>query len=489
MYAVRHVGPESREAFCGWRPRGRAQRLSGSRWHSRWLLPSLAAAVILCATAGLACQPKQELNLQTIVVASSPESGAEVRVNGEVLGETPHKIEGLRPGQRIIVELAKEGYKPTWQTVEITESEEESRVIIELERLVGYLTVNSIPSGAEVWLDDVEYLGRTPLQEHPVLVGEHYYTIRSEDYAALQRGLTVEKDFRYTFTHKLEQKPAVLRVYSRPTGGTIWLNFVEQEQTTPAEFYLNAGEYTVAVHAQGYIMAEKTVALDVNDDLKVMLSMEEGDAPPGMLLVPAGEFIFGVDRGPADERPQRVIDLPAFYIDKYEVTNADFVKVFPEHAVEPGREYFPVTGVTWDQAAAYAETVGKRLPTEREWEKAARGTDGREYPWGNVFDAKMCNSSERPNPHLMVAGGNRAGSSPYGCLDMAGNAYEWTADWYQAYPGNTDIIKEYGQLFRVLRGGSYKSRSFDVRTTRRLYDRQDSAGEDYGFRCAKDVVN
>ena len=207
-----------------------------------------------------------------------------------------------------------------------------------------------------------------------------------------------------------------------------------------------------------------------------------------MVTVPEGEFIMGVDGGSPDERPRRKVILPAFYIDKFEVTNLDFAKVFPNHRFEERTGMFPVSNVTWEQATAYAQAVGKRLPTEEEWEKAARGTDGREYPWGNTFDPQLCNANSGPRSAPTRVGQFRPGASPYGAMDMAGNVYEWTSSWYQPYPGNEVVRDDYGQVFRVLRGGSFSTDRFGVRAARRHYDRVDNRRMDYGFRCAMDYV-
>ena len=176
--------------------------------------------------------------------------------------------------------------------------------------------------------------------------------------------------------------------------------------------------------------------------------------------------------------------MPAFYIDKYEVTNAEFKEVFPEHEFPEGRENYPVTGVSWNLAVDYAKAVGKRLPSEVEWEKAARGPDGLEFPWGNEFDEALCNTAASKHNGPAERGEYIEGVSPYGCVDMAGNVYEWTQDWYQAYDGNQFVTKDYGQIFRVLRGGSYDSERFDVRCAKRHFDKVSSTREDYGFRCA-----
>src|SRR5204862_5785806 len=154
--------------------------------------------------------------------------------------------------------------------------------------------------------------------------------------------------------------------------------------------------------------------------------------------------------------------VPSFYIDRTEVTNAEFKRFRPDHAFAPGEEDRPVTNVTYDEAAAYARWAGKRLPTDEEWEKAARGTDGRRYPWGNAWDAsRVAPRAHRPGApdrpiaekranvcsafpsRVSPAGSRPAGASPYGCLDMAGNAWEWVQGFYQ---GNAEQ--------RILRGGA-----------------------------------
>lgn len=179
-----------------------------------------------------------------------------------------------------------------------------------------------------------------------------------------------------------------------------------------------------------------------------------GPPPPGMVLVAAGPFWMGSNDKDADEdsRPLRQISLPAFYIDRTEVTNADFAKVFPDHGFAPGHGSDPVTHVTRAQAEAYLRTLGKRLPTSAEWEKAARGTDGRRYPWGNQYDSSRAHAG-RALTHstnscalarMKPVGSFPLGASPYGCLDMAGNAWEWVADDYPSRPPR-----------QIIRGGAY----------------------------------
>jgi formylglycine-generating enzyme required for sulfatase activity len=182
-------------------------------------------------------------------------------------------------------------------------------------------------------------------------------------------------------------------------------------------------------------------------------------APPaGMVLVPAGEVPLGADDANAFFHPARRQFVPAFYLDKCEVTQAEFKRFDPSFEVEPGRENCPVTHVSKEKAEAYLASQGKRLPTAAEWEKAARGSDGRLYPWGNQWDHRRGNLTANGRAggfcslgRMKPVGSFPEGVSPYGCLDMCGNAWEWVADTRDGRP--------------VIRGGAYGYRERDCRAT------------------------
>ncbi len=442
----------------------------------------LVAALALCLAG---CPRGPELPPPRLLISTAPDSGAEVTVNDIAAGPTPAVVEGLPDGNTLVV-VEKEGYKRATKIVRFPKAGEE-RIIIELEPLVGYITIESKPTGAKVFLDGREYLGDTPLIHRRVVVGPHTYRLELDNHEPVESAVEVQQDYQYTFGHQLTARAAELIILSRPSGARIWINDEIRNETTPARFPLTPGAYSVRVHSKGYVMAEKSIQLGPNEEQTVELEMSEGDAPPGMVLVPAGKFTMGVNGASPDEQPQREVHLDAYYIDKNEVTNQEFQQVFPSHVFPKGRELLPVVGVSFNQASEYASKVGKRLATEAEWEKAARGADGREYPWGKEFQPDWCNFEGTGAADVVRVGTYRLGQSPYGCMDMAGNAYEWTADWYQPYPGNTVVTVDYGQRFRVLRGGSYLSDRFRVRCARRFFDRMDAAKPDYGFRCVKDV--
>jgi formylglycine-generating enzyme required for sulfatase activity len=233
-----------------------------------------------------------------------------------------------------------------------------------------------------------------------------------------------------------------------------------------------------------------------------------GDSPGEMIKIPAGKFIRGTNGRLPDEGPQHEITLPAFLIDKYEVTNLQYKKFIdaaqrpaPDHFVgrnvPEGKADHPVVYVTWNDAKAYCEWAGKRLPNDKEWEKAARGTDGRTFPWGEEFDINKVNSPVRwANLNLVgdttPVGAFEGGKSPFGLYDVSGNVWEWTASGYEAYPGNTRPSENYGGNYKVLKGGSWWDCSFyQCGISAPMYNRSFfhplTKNDSFGFRCAKDA--
>jgi formylglycine-generating enzyme required for sulfatase activity len=256
-----------------------------------------------------------------------------------------------------------------------------------------------------------------------------------------------------------------------------------------------------------------------------------------MVFVPAGNFTMGSSAGNSDELPVHTVYLNAFYIDKYEVTNAQFKSfidaggyttqaywsaagwsartsggwTLPNYWTEdwthsgPAWPNFPVVGVSWYEAEAYSNFAGKRLPTEAEWEKAARGTDQRTYPWGNSIDGSRANYYNSGDPydnsstpvgfydgrlHPSPLFQTTNSPSPYGAYDMAGNVWEWVADWYQSnYYSVSPSSNPPGPLtgsLRVLRGGAWNYGTGYLRSAyRNYYNYPINRGYGIGFRCAR----
>jgi formylglycine-generating enzyme required for sulfatase activity len=240
-----------------------------------------------------------------------------------------------------------------------------------------------------------------------------------------------------------------------------------------------------------------------------------------MVLVPAGEFLMGSENWSGSEKPAHTISLGAYYIDQFEVTTAAFAEFLNEagnqiegvagdahwveendpdlhiHRVEgiwqadPGRENHPMNEVTWFGARAFCEWRDARLPTEAEWEKAARGPDGRTYPWGEAEPTCEMANFAGCNYDSVPVDSYPEWVSPYGAYNMAGNVHEWTADWYsEDYYANSPYENPTGPEsgdFKIFRGASWFNASFNTRTTYRYLKLPVLTYKANGFRCAKSV--
>ncbi len=206
-------------------------------------------------------------------------------------------------------------------------------------------------------------------------------------------------------------------------------------------------------------------------------------APDGMVFVPPGVFQKGSDDPGADdnERPVRQVFLPGFYIDRTEVSNAEYRRFDSQHTYAPEKRDFPVVKCSKVDAERYAAWAGKRLPTSDEWEKAARGTDGRLYPWGNTFDKGKANLGG--NRSLMPVGRYPDGASPYGALDMTGNAWEWVSDTYS----DQERLGVGNATRGIIRGGAYSYSPLQGRSSHLGFEGENLTCGDLGFRCVKDA--
>lgn len=258
------------------------------------------------------------------------------------------------------------------------------------------------------------------------------------------------------------------------------------------------------------------------DEVEALLTPEQWQELAVTIEISAGPFRMGTDRAKSDSqnRPEHVVNLGAYRIDKYPVTNAQYARFVvasghrpPLHweggRIPPGLELHPVTMVSWYDANRYAAWAGKRLPTEAEWEKAARGTDARRWPWGDDMDVSRLNTYYSVGSTTDVMR-YPTGASPFGVLDMAGNVNQWVADDFLAYEG-TDASQELflgkvavaatpadqamrvvdmvptSQRYKVLRGGSWKSDPFSTASYHRNFAWPHYASDFFGFRCASDV--
>ena len=238
------------------------------------------------------------------------------------------------------------------------------------------------------------------------------------------------------------------------------------------------------------------------EEAERLLNREQWQELDSMVHVPAGEFVMGtnLERADPQDKPEHKVTLPGYYLDKYLVTNAQYARfvaatrrrppsTWKNGRIAQGELMNPVTMVTWNDAAAYAAWVGKRLPHEAELEKAGRGTDARRWPWGNKMDPL------RLNTYLNVGSPSNVmaypqGASIYGVYDLSGNVAEWTADELLSYDGSkvpADTRVPLGTNYKVLRGGSWKGDPISTSLYHRDYSFPNHATDFYGFRCASDV--
>ena len=236
-----------------------------------------------------------------------------------------------------------------------------------------------------------------------------------------------------------------------------------------------------------------------------------------MVFIPAGPFLMGVPNGARDggidEYPNHEVELDAYYIDKYEVATGLYERFMratghrmPSHGTDPSKNVWqgggvlptslsavPVVNVDWFDARAYCQWAEKRLPTEAEWEKAARGTHDQRFPWGNVEPTRQhlnFNQQWRGAGTLAPVGSYEKGKSPYGVYDMAGNVWEWVADWYEAdYYAGSPCCNPQGPptgTRRVIRSSGWQVESPQVRIFTRIASQPLDRNHSTGFRCAAD---
>jgi len=311
----------------------------------------------------------------------------------------------------------------------------------------------------------------------------------------------------------------------------VWLGDKRLGEATPGADLLvenvAAGQYPVRATArrQGFKPWTRNVQVAAGQQLPLEIDLDPLGPPPvikgedgaEMVLIPAGEFSMGSTREEVDrviveckgagapeprckewherELPRHRVEVDPFYLDKYEVTNAQFRRFIQAgnsaqgdwQQYATGKDQHPVVNVTWNDAVAYCRWAGKRLPTEAEWEKAARGTDGRRYPWGDSWDPARANGAMSVKTTTPV-GNYPTGVSPYGVYDMAGNVWEWVQDWYGPYASG-DVRNPTGVSTgqsRILRGGAWINLPIILRSAYRFTNPPENRYVNFGFRCASE---
>jgi formylglycine-generating enzyme required for sulfatase activity len=303
--------------------------------------------------------------------------------------------------------------------------------------------------------------------------------------------------------------PLLIELSNKIPELTRALNSTPQSTQVPTETLMssefNTPISTFAALSPGETPQPNSAPTKTPTPVPTSLSTEITDAKGvPMVLVQAGNFMMGSNTGDPDERPAQTIYLDSFYIDRFEVTNAFYKDCVDMGACDPpvhihsntrttyygNTEFnnYPVIYVNWYMAKSYCEWRGARLPTEAEWEKAARGTNGRTYPWGENIDETFANYNSN-NGDTTVVGSYEKGKSVYGVYDMAGNVWEWVSSLYRPYPYSATDGRENLTIkdSRVLRGGSWYYGSDRLLTFFRSFSNPIDSGNNVGFRCARNA--
>ncbi|MGZ8383303.1 MAG: SUMF1/EgtB/PvdO family nonheme iron enzyme, partial [Nitrospira sp.] len=307
-----------------------------------------------------------------------------------------------------------------------------------------------------------------------------------------------------------EDLPHLFEMFFRKKDGQDYLPSDSQRSSAPS--VTHAPALPARPHQETPMLGDEAIErvnaqLQMSQQEELKRLLDQGVTPPAeMMLIPAGEFVMGMEDGLPDARPLHRLHLSAYWIDQAGVTNGHYRQCVDGGGCLPPkvREAFddlqlsqhPVTNVTWTQARAYCQWIGKRLPTEAEWEKAARGIDGRRYPWGNGDEVIQKSRLKMSDGKASANGVDPTGmplraTSPYGVSGMVGVVSEWVKDWYaEDFYRSSPSRDPQGPLrgtFRVLRGGSWMERPLELRASYRAWDDMTYWGPTLGFRCATDV--
>ncbi len=444
-----------------------------------------------------------------LTVKTNP-AGALIYVDAEPKGQTPATIKNLKAGAHRLT-LVLEGFETINKGIAVKKNQ--TATIKEmLVRQTGMVRINSNPKDAQVWVDG-KYVGKTPVKVPGLNVGSHNVRVSLPSYRNHIGRFRVDPNTLTPLDINLKGKPGKLLVTSMPTGAHVHIEG-EKVGATPYSARLKPDEYSVVVSKQGYTSVHRKVELIPDRSTVLELVLKKGLAvTENMVNVPAGRFMMGCNKRAdsdcdRDELASKRVYLDSFYIDKYEVTVERYRQCVNAGSCDeprsredsrfcnwghPERGAHPVNCVTWSMARDYCKWAGKRLPTEAEWERAARGTDGRKYPWGN--DGANCNVAIMKDKYggcgefrTWPVGSKPKGASPSGAMDMAGNVWEWTASWYRSTYRTMGTRNPRGPSsgkYRVVRGGGYNDTAEELRVSNRDGGTPGHRLSGYGFRCAK----
>ena len=449
-------------------------------------------------------------------VTSKP-PGAKIMVDGVAQGSTPCLVAKLDVGgHRLVVQ--KPGLKIYSATVEIKRGKLEVVNITLEENSYGRIRVTTQPVGATVFLDG-EKKDKAPssgLLLDSVEVGAHRIKVVAQDYEPTEVQVDLAPNEEKVVKAVLVFQ--ALTISSNPSGASVFIDEKPSGVTPCQVMDVAPGKHALRIALKGYedyasgVTFQASLAETIHAELvalppglvflsrnsqgfKVCLNEQDSSV---LIQVPAGEFTMGADDGSEDEKPVHPVSLDQYYIGTQEVTVGQFRKFskatgksIPDQPKWNQDDNYPVVNVSWDDAAAYCEWAGLRLPTEAEWERAAAGTERRRYPWGNDYSVLMCNAKGREDGFEATTPveGFSNGASPIGAHQMAGNVAELCKDWYyakyyhvsiSANPKGSGMGKE-----RVVRGGGWDSPMLQCRTTARSKVQPGFRSASLGLRVAK----
>jgi serine/threonine protein kinase/formylglycine-generating enzyme required for sulfatase activity len=518
-----------------------------------------------------------------VMSISSDPDGADVIIEGRVVGKTPYESETLPAGPyNVTLKHAEAGEIEL--SLGLTAAGVQRSVSFREEQVGGQGTVSvlSDPAGALLKIDG-RPVGNTPVTEIRVDAGERTFELSIDGYETRTWGGTIRRDETHSYSFPMNVAPVTFDVTSVPTGATVTFNGTLYGKTPVTISGTKPGTYPIRLELPGYQPLETTLdvnartmdavrfqlvtvgveaaSLKVRTPFKVkpleifvdgvsigkgeielnslapgnrevrvldqvwtvtlssgketVLDLKAGDL--SLVQISAGEFVRGSKKGFPGEQVEQPVVLDPYYIQTHEVSRGQYARFLEWlsdggnhafcHPREPaGKDHtpdgwshvlgatdsnLPVTGVDWFDAYAYARWAGMALPTEAQWERAARSTDGRTYPWGDSFDPTHLNGNDDGKhdrfEEVAPVGSFESGLSADGLFDLAGNVREWCSDVYSStYYTDTRVVNPTGPergAFRCARGGSFKSSKTYLKGYSRGYDFPLARDEDLGFRC------
>jgi len=435
-----------------------------------------------------------------LVIETSPQ-GAKVTIGGREVGTTPYRNERMASGEHL-VSLALDLYRSVANEVVEVKDGEVTKKTYTLEADFGTVSVDSDPKGARVLVSGKE-MGKTPA-ELRLSPGEYEVVLDLEGHRGRSFKVSVARGSRVGITAAqatLERKEFSLTVLADPPmpGAKIWLDGKETGKTAPETLGgISEGPHTLEVRTEkssgkvevsGRDGEAKTATVALKESKGTVV---QGTGPTeGMVLIPGGTFWMGCVPGDSeysdDEKPRHQVTVDSFQMDTHEVTQAQYERVMGKNPSSfKNCSDCPVEQVSWDDARSYCSKVGKRLPTEAEWEYAARGGKDGEVRYGSLGDVAWYDGNSEKKTHPV---GKKAPNG-FGLYDMLGNVWEWCADWYdEGYYAKSPSKDPHGGesgADRVLRGGSWYDKPGFVRASNRNWFSSDFWNDFIGFRCVRD---